>query len=31
MLAHITGLPVEETALSLLPIAVVAIGYWRGR
>jgi hypothetical protein len=31
MLAHISGIPVEETALSLVPIALVALGYWRAR
>jgi hypothetical protein len=31
MLAHISGIPVEETALSLLPVALAAIGYWRSR
>lgn len=31
MFAHIAGIPVEETALGLLPVALAAIGYWRGR
>jgi hypothetical protein len=31
MVAHIGGIPVEETALSLVPIALAAIGCWRAR
>jgi hypothetical protein len=31
MFAHIAGIPLEETALGLLPIALATIGYWRGR
>jgi hypothetical protein len=31
MFAHIAGMPLEETALGLLPIALATIGYWRGR
>jgi hypothetical protein len=31
MFAHIAGIPIEETALGLLPIALATIGYWRGR
>lgn len=31
MFAHIAGMPVEETALGLLPIALAALGYWRAR
>lgn len=31
MLAHIGGIPLEETALSLLPIALVTLGCWRHR
>jgi hypothetical protein len=29
--AHIAGIPIEETALGLLPIALATIGYWRAR
>lgn len=31
MLAHIAGIPVEETALSLAPVALVAIGLTSAR
>jgi hypothetical protein len=31
MLAHIAGIPVEETALSLAPVAFVAAGLTRSR
>jgi hypothetical protein len=31
MLAHIGGIPLEETALSLVPIALATLGYWRHR
>lgn len=31
LVAHIAGMPLEETALGLLPIALATIGYWRAR
>jgi hypothetical protein len=31
MFAHIAGIPLEETALSLVPIALATLGYWRHR
>jgi hypothetical protein len=31
MFAHIAGMPLEETALSLLPIALATLGFWRAR
>jgi hypothetical protein len=31
MLAHIGGIPLEETALSLVPLALATLGYWRHR
>jgi hypothetical protein len=31
LLAHIGGIPIEETALGLLPIALATLGCWRGR
>jgi hypothetical protein len=29
--AHIAGIPLEETAIGLLPIALATLGYWRSR
>lgn len=31
MFAHIGGIPLEETALSLVPLALATLGYWRYR
>jgi len=31
MFAHVAGMPLEETALSLLPIALATLGLWRAR
>jgi hypothetical protein len=31
MLAHIAGIPLEETALSFLPVALATLGLWKGR
>lgn len=31
LLAHIAGIPLEETALSFLPVALATLGLWRGR
>ena len=31
MLAHIAGIPLEETILSLLPISLATFGLWRSR
>jgi hypothetical protein len=31
MLAHIAGIPLEETVLSFVPVALATLGLWRAR